>query len=92
MERSGLERAEALGDCDCVGVDEEWRVGDRGSLAGGVVEEEEEVWLEDLLVLLAAGRIGLAAEDRVLLFGREEDDAGLGSGTVFRWGFKYGAC
>lgn len=49
-------------------------------MAGGVVDED--VWLEDVLVLLAAGRVDLAAEDRVLLLGREE--AGLGSGALFR--------
>jgi len=65
-----------------VGVDGESSVGDKGSMAGGVVVDED-VWLEDVLVLLAAGRVDLAAEDRVLLLGREEE-AGLGSGTLFR--------
>jgi hypothetical protein len=54
-----------------------------GSLAGGVVEEE--VWLDDLLVLLTAGRVDLAAEERVLL-GRDD-----GLGSVLRCGFEYGA-
>jgi len=46
---------------------------------------EEEVRLDDLLVLRGAGRVVVTEERvfRVLLLGRREE-AGLGSGTVFR--------
>jgi hypothetical protein len=77
---NGLERIEFKVP-DWVGVGGESNIGDKGSLEGGVVEEEE-VWLEDLLVLRAPVLADLVAEDRVLL--EREDEVGLGSGTVFR--------